>query len=85
MSLCNQFTPFILLNEEERPDKELIMKAGQGLKYRNECVHSLRNKKGQYRIRTRTNSEISEAYSAILNVYDCYVREARKTVEKRTF
>jgi len=85
MSLCNQFTPFILLNEEERPDKELIMKAGQGLKYRNEIMHSLRNKKGQYRIITRTNSEISEAYSAILSVYDCYIRALEKRLKKEHF
>lgn len=36
-------------------------------------MHSLRNRKGQYRIRTRTNNEISEAYSAVLRLYENYI------------
>ena len=73
MSLCNRLTPYLLMREEDRPNSEMIGQAGLGLKIRNEIMHSLRNRKGQYRLRTRTNKEISEAYSAVLKVYDCYV------------
>jgi len=83
MTLCNQFTPFLLLSEDERPPKELILKAGKGLKYRNEIMHSLRNRGGEYRIRNRTVGEISEAYSAVLKVYDFYVEALRKRFAKR--
>jgi len=73
MSLCNRLTPYLLMGEQERPNSELIMQAGHGLKIRNEIMHSLRNRKGQYRLRTRTNKEIIEAYSAVLKLYDSYV------------
>lgn len=73
MSLCNRLTPYLLMGEQERPNPELIRQAGHGLKIRNEIMHSLQNRRGQYRIRTRTNNEISEAYSAVLHLYENYI------------
>jgi hypothetical protein len=85
MSLCNQLTPFLLLSEEERPDVDLIHKAERGLKYRNEIMHLLRNQKGEYRIRTRSNREINEAYSAVLKTYDYYIRALENRFKKAPY
>ncbi len=73
MSLCNRLTPYLLMNKEERPSHEVVMQAGHGLKIRNEIMHSLRNRKGQYRVETRSNKAISEAYSAVLGLYEKYL------------
>jgi hypothetical protein len=80
MSLCNKITPYLLMEQGERPDPELISKAGHGLKMRNEIMHSLQNKRGEYRIRTRSNKEISDAYSAVLKVYEHYISALAKRV-----
>jgi len=79
MTLCNDISPFLFLSDEERPPTDLIQKARNGIKYRNEIMHALQNRKGEYRIRNRTNKDISEAYSAVLKVYSYYV----KAIEKR--
>jgi hypothetical protein len=68
------------MEQGERPDPELISKAGHGLKMRNEIMHSLQNKRGEYRIRTRSNKEISDAYSAVLKVYEHYISALAKRV-----
>jgi len=80
MSLCNKLSPYLFFNEIEKPDQDAIENAGKGLKYRNEIMHALRNRSGQYRHRLRTNKEISDAYVAVLKVYESY----RRGVEKHT-
>ncbi|MFC1718605.1 hypothetical protein ACFL6S_33430 [Candidatus Poribacteria bacterium] len=51
MSLCNKITPYLLMEQDERPEPELIKQVGHGLTIRNEIMHSLKNNKGEYRIR----------------------------------
>jgi hypothetical protein len=77
-SLCNKLTPYIFMDANERPPQDLIQNAATAIKYRNEVMHALRNSSREYRIRTRTNLQISNAYSAALQLYDFY----RKAFEK---
>jgi len=77
-SLCNRLTPYLFMDSTDRPPQDLIQKASTAVKYRNEIMHALRNSAGAYRIRTRTNAELSDAYSAALQLFDCY----RKALEK---
>jgi hypothetical protein len=72
MTLCNRLTPYIFMEADERPGAELIGLAERAIRFRNEIMHSLRNRRGTYRTRTRTNRELSEAYSAVLKLYECY-------------
>jgi hypothetical protein len=69
-----QMTPFLLMEEGERPSPEVLRACGQGIQMRNDIMHALTNAKGQYKVRQHVPMKISEAYSAILEVYDCYVR-----------
>ena len=66
------------MDPAERPPQELIDGAATAVKYRNEIMHALRNSSGGYRIRTRTNAELSDAYSAALKLFDYY----RKALER---
>ena len=84
MSLCNQITPYLFMEERERPNEETINKSTFALKIRNEIMHSLKNKRGEYRIRTRNNKEISEAYSAVLKTFACYIAALKKRPEVTT-
>jgi hypothetical protein len=77
-SLCSKMTPYLLMDASERPPQDLIQKAAKAIKYRNEVMHALRNSSGVYRIRTRTNADLSEAYSSVMHLYDFY----RKAFEK---
>ena len=78
MSGCNKLTPYLFMEKDEQPEAKTIKMAGKGLTYRNEIMHELRNM-SDYKHRLRTNEDISEAYSAVLMVYECY----RIEVEKR--
>src|SRR5262249_35041824 len=79
-SLCNKLTPYLFMETTERPPQDLIQKVATAIKYRNEIMHALRNSSGNYRIRTRTNSAISDAYSAVLQLYDFYRKAFEKVV-----
>lgn len=79
-SLCNKLTPYLFMDSPDRPTDETIQKAATAVKYRNEIMHALRNSAGQYRIRTRTNAELTDAYSAALKLYELY----RGAVERLT-
>jgi hypothetical protein len=77
-SHCNKTTPYLLMDSAERPTQVLIDGAATAVKYRNEIMHALRSSSGGYRIRTRTNSEFSDAYSATMQLFDHY----RKLLER---
>lgn len=49
MTLCNQLTPYILMEVDHRPSAVLIGQAERAIKFRNEIMHSLRNRRGMYR------------------------------------
>ena len=83
-SLCNKTTPHLLMDPAERPPQELIDGAATAVKYRNEIMHALRNSSGGYRIRTRTNAELSDAYSAALKLFDYYRKAFERLVPTPT-
>ena len=68
------------MDAAERPPQDLIQKAATAVKYRNEVMHALRNSSGAYRIRTRTNADLSDAFSAVLQLYDFYRKAFEKAV-----
>lgn len=78
MTLCNTTTPLIFMNAEERPSEEDINKGNFGIRIRNEIMHSLKNSRGEYRIKTRNNREINDAYSGVMHCYLCYVNALEK-------
>lgn len=67
-----QVTPFILMDDQERPSIAQLEACGRGITMRNEFMHSLL-KRGEYKIRNRTPSDISNAYSSVFQVYQSYV------------
>ena len=67
-----KITPYLFMNEQERPSDDQLIACGQGITMRNEFMHSLR-KKGRYAIKNRTPRDISNAYSSVLQVYNAYV------------
>lgn len=83
-SLCNKLTPYLFMDAAERPPQDLIQKAATAVKYRNEIMHALRNSSGAYRIRTRTNADLSDAYSAVLKLYEFYRKAFEKAVSPGT-
>jgi hypothetical protein len=76
--VLNQLTPFLFMEENERPSANEINACATGITMRNAIMHSIR-KKGRYRLRQWSNREITDAYSDVLAVYNKYVRaiEAR--------
>jgi hypothetical protein len=76
-----QVTPFLFMDDQDRPTVEQLEACGQGIMMRNQFMHSL-VKRGQYRIRNRTRSDISNAYSAVLQVYQSYVAALEKRIEQ---
>ena len=79
MTLC-RLTPSLLMEENERPSRELLRACVKGIQMRNDIMHALTNRRGEYKIRGHKPIELSEAYKAVLRMYECYVR----ALEKRT-
>ncbi|TET34857.1 MAG: hypothetical protein E3J72_12030 [Planctomycetota bacterium] len=82
MSLCNMINPYIFMEESKRPSLELLKKTGLALTYRNEIMHAIRNARGEYRSKNRTQKELYDAYYAVKKVYDIYRAELEKLLEK---
>ena len=74
MTNCNRLTPFLLMQQEDRPTTDMIAGCEKGIKYRNEIMHGLKNRRGEYRIVARSDKNIIDGYSAVLRVYECYRR-----------
>jgi hypothetical protein len=72
MTLSNKLTPYMFMAPEFRPDRVQVEQGERAISFRNEIMHGLRNKRGVYRRRMRTNQELSEAYKATLDLYDRY-------------
>lgn len=78
-TLC-QVTPFLLMEEGERPTPEVLKQCVKGIEMRNDIVHAKTNAKGRYKARQHAPMKISDAFSAIMKVYDCYVRALESRV-----
>jgi hypothetical protein len=83
MSNCIYLTPYAMMDETEGPPDSLIQECARGLTIRNEIMHAKTNKQGQPLIRTRSFQEISEAYSAILKMYEYYIAALERRAETR--
>jgi hypothetical protein len=79
ISAIYRLTPVLFMDVDERPSEEELEKCGKGITMRNEIMHSLA-KKGQYKLRNRTAIQLTEAYSAVLRVYDRFVVAIEKEV-----
>jgi hypothetical protein len=79
-SRCNSLTPYLFMEESERPTPDLIKQAAKAVLYRNEIMHVLRNSAGDYRIRTRTDFDLHDAYTAALKMYDLYRTQFEKLI-----
>jgi hypothetical protein len=81
-SLCNKLTPYLFMDARDRPTDDVIQKAAIAVTYRNEIMHALRSARGQYRIRTRTNAELTDACDATLKLYDLYRSAVERFLER---
>jgi hypothetical protein len=79
ISAIYRLTPVLFMDEDERPSEEDLEKCGKGITMRNEIMHSVA-KKGRYKLRNRTTAQLTEAFSAVLKVYDCFVAAIEKGV-----
>lgn len=69
-----QVSPYLFLPERFRPEKEVIENCLKGVTMRNSIMHALTDSKGKYKVRGYKNIDISNSYSAVLEVYDCFVK-----------
>ena len=81
-SLCNKLTPYLFMDATQRPPQELIQKAATAVTYRNQIMHALRNAAGAYKSRSRTNAELSDAFSAALQLYEFYRKASRRRFQR---
>ena len=81
MSNCIHLTPYLMMDEAEMPPGLLIEKCCTGITIRNEIMHAKTNRQGQPKIRTRSSKDISDAYSAILKMYEYYIVAIEKRAE----
>src|SRR5207247_971921 len=70
-TLC-QLTPFLFMSPAERPAPDALTRSLEGITMRNAIMHSLR-KKGKYKARLYNSAQMSDAFSAVLKVYEAYV------------
>jgi hypothetical protein len=75
-----EMTSLLFLDVEDSPPEDLMQKCKLGITIRNEIMHALA-KKGQYRLRNRTNQQISEAYSSVLKVFSHYAAIVERDTE----
>jgi hypothetical protein len=61
------------INEQERPSEALLKRCDKGIQIRNAYMHS-QLEKGTYKIRSYRGLNLLDAYNAVMEVYECYVR-----------
>ena len=72
---CNLF-----LTADERLEENQLHDCKLGISIRNEIMHAL-VKRGQYRLKNRTNKQISEAYSNIMTVFRHFAQIVERDVQ----
>jgi len=76
-----EITSLLFLDAEDRPPEDEMRNCKLGVTIRNEIMHALA-KKGQYRLRNRTNKQITEAYSSVLNIFNCFTAIVERDTEE---
>lgn len=75
-----EMTSLLFLAADDRPPDDEMRNCKLGITIRNEIMHSLA-KKGQYRLRNRTNQQICDAYSSVLKVFDHFAAIVERETE----
>jgi uncharacterized protein YeeX (DUF496 family) len=75
-----EITPLLFLDVEDRPSDDQLRNCKLGVTIRNEIMHA-KVKKGQYKLRNRSNEQISEAYSSVLEVFNLFVKIVERDTE----
>jgi hypothetical protein len=75
-----EMTSLLFLDPQERPPDDELLQCKLGITIRNEIMHALA-KKGQYRLRNRTNKQISDAYSNVLKVFSHFASIVERDTE----
>ncbi len=78
MKLCNEISPYLFLSESERPSNEQIAETRRAIKFRNEIMHALTNKRGEVKHFMRSNDDLSGAINAVLGMYGVYLKALRE-------
>ena len=73
-------TNSLFLAGDERLDEIQLRDCKLGISIRNEVMHALA-KRGQYRLKNRTNKQISEAYSSVMTVFRHFAAIVERDVE----
>lgn len=73
-----QLTPFLLMEEYERPGGNILKECGKGIQIRNDIMHALTDNKGRYKLHKHKNIDLTQAYSSVLIVYNSYVTALEK-------
>jgi hypothetical protein len=69
------------LDAADTPPANDIQQCKLGITIRNEIMHALA-KKGQYRLRNRTSTQITNAYSSVLKVFNHFAKIVEREVEE---
>ena len=78
-----EMTSLLFLDAEDRPSEDEMRNCKLGVTIRNEIMHALA-KKGQYKLRNRTNKQITEAFSNVLKVFNLFVEIVERDTEADT-
>ena len=80
MSNLNLMSPFLFMGDGERPSVDQIKSCAKGITLRNQLMHALTDKAGRYRVRQHGYQELTDACSAVLEVYEYYVKALESRV-----
>ncbi|MGO9916469.1 MAG: hypothetical protein ACLQIB_17465 [Isosphaeraceae bacterium] len=84
LSTIYKLTPFLFMDADERPSVQLLARCQKGITTRNNYMHSLFNyKKGEYKVRSIEERDLFDAYSAVMDVYQCYVNAIDQRTKRR--
>lgn len=75
-----EMTSLLFLDGENRPPEDEMRNCKLGITIRNEIMHALA-KKGQYRLRNRTNKQITEAYSSVIKMFNSFATIVERDIE----
>lgn len=78
-----ELTSQLFLPDTRRPNETLLARAIKGVTYRNEIMHALRSKSGQYHSRNRLASDLTDATVALLDLVAHFVQLMRDTHSQR--
>lgn len=79
----NSITPILFMDPDERPTEEEIKKCNDAISVRNALMHSNRTPKGEYKLRTHTETKYIESREAVMKVYARYLEALERREEQQ--